>query len=147
MGDGKAFLYNLLLKKFGIVPEPQYGQTNPTFPPGHPRYGQPMKNYLGEPASLSPMQRNTLELRRNYFYDKPGLQMYPGYDSYIDELMLQEKYGPASQAPSSDIPALSPMGAEALAGMDYMNRGRTPDFNPAAADMYVRQRAGELMRG
>jgi hypothetical protein len=95
MGDGKAFLYNLLLKKFGVVPEPQYDRTNPTFPPGHPRYGQPWEDYSGKPASLTPMRRNTLELRRNYFYDKPGLQMYPGYDPYIDELMLQEKYGPA----------------------------------------------------
>ena len=95
MGDAKALLTNFLLEKFGVVPAPQYGRVNPTFPAGHQRYGQPMKGLAGETPSLGEMQRNTLELRRNYLHDRPGMQMYPGYDPYIDELILQERFGPA----------------------------------------------------
>lgn len=95
MGDGAALLKNFLMEKFGIIPEPQYGQSNPTFPVGHPMYGRPMNDAVRGMPSLGDMQRNTLQLRRNSLYDRPGMQMLPGYDPYIDQLLLQEKAGPA----------------------------------------------------
>lgn len=94
MGDAAAFLKNYMLQKLGIIPEPQYGQTNPTFPVGHPRYGQPMEGVYGEAPSLNDMQRTNLEFHRNRMYNRDGFQLYPGFDPYIDELQMQEQYGP-----------------------------------------------------
>lgn len=95
MGDAAALLKNYLLQKFGIVPEPKYGQSNPTFPAGHPRYGEPMKTIFGTSPSLNDMQRTNLEFRRNSMYGRDGFGLYPGFDNYIDNLQLQEQYGPA----------------------------------------------------
>lgn len=95
MGDAAALLKNYLLEKFGVIPEPQYGQSNPTFPVGHPRYGQPMQGVYGETPSLGDMQRTNLEFRRNLRYNRDGFGLYPGFDTYIDALQKQEQYGPA----------------------------------------------------
>lgn len=105
MGDAAALLKNFLLEKFGIIPEPQYGQSNPTFPAGHPRYGQPMKGVYGETPSLNDMQRTNLEFRRNFMLGRDGFGLYPGFDPYIDELQMQDQYGPARRNAGAGLDA------------------------------------------
>jgi hypothetical protein len=98
----KAFLGNEIMKRLGIVPEAQIGGVNPTYPAGDPRYGRPVmeKTYIPDkgryedrPASLTPLEANTLELRRNMVLDRDGMQMYPGYDERIDEIIRRERAG------------------------------------------------------
>jgi hypothetical protein len=93
------FAKRLLL---GRSPEtPKYGYVNPTYPTWHEKYGQPVPGFNPRtgslaPASLSPLDATTLEFRRNMVYDQPGMQMYPGYNPYIDEMVEKEKTGPYS---------------------------------------------------
>ena len=105
MGDAAAFLKNYMLQKIGIVPEPQYGQSNPTFPVGHPRYGQPMRGVYGETPSLNDMQRTNLEFRRNFMLGRDGFGLHPGFDPYIDELQMQDQYGPARRNAGAGLDA------------------------------------------
>lgn len=89
--DINKFLRDFMVKK-ALVKE---GYVNPTYPVGHPQYGQPVLGYQGEPASLSPQRALTLELRRNMEYDRrDGAQMYPGYDQGVDAMVAREKFGP-----------------------------------------------------
>ena len=50
------------------------------------------------------------------------------------------------ESPSGSF-VISPKAAEALASIEYMGRGRTPDFNPAVARDTIGRRASEIMRG
>ena len=88
--DINKFLRDFMVEK-ALVTE---GFVNPTYPVGHPQYGQPALDYQGEPASLSPQRARTLGLRRNMEYDRGGLQMYPGYDQGVDAMVAREKLGP-----------------------------------------------------
>ncbi len=86
------FLENFIAEK-NLVKE---GYVNPTYPVGDPRYGEAVVDFMGDPYSLSPQRARTLELRRNMEYDRGGLQMYPGYDMGVDQIVEREKTGPYS---------------------------------------------------
>lgn len=72
---------------------------------------------------------------------------------------LDQRYGPMKKPvpaqPPSGGPSLfpvrkagleiSPENAEILASLDYLNRGRTPDFNPAAARRGIDTRVQDIL--
>lgn len=75
------------------------GRSNPTYPTHHPDYGKPIEKYnyfteKSEPRSMSAHDMRTLELIRNRVYDRPDLQMMPGYSPIIEEIVRREKMGP-----------------------------------------------------